>query len=88
MNLLPSCREVQDHLTEYSEGALPLRERIALRLHLLLCRACDDFFRGLQALPGLVKVLLAHQSEPPPPGALKALEVALRQIRAQRSSTL
>jgi hypothetical protein len=83
VNLLPSCREVREHLTDYSEGALPLRERVALRLHLLLCGACADFFRGLKALPGMAKTLLAHQPEPPPPAAFKALEGALRQIRAR-----
>jgi anti-sigma factor ChrR (cupin superfamily) len=80
MKLIPSCREVREHLTEYAEGALPLRERLALRLHLLLCDACRAFHHGFQALPGIARSLLAHREESLPPEAARALEGALRRI--------
>ncbi len=72
MKLLPSCHDVQTELTEYAEGALPLSRRIGIRLHLLFCRVCAGFLRGLKALPGLAKHALAPPSAPPE-AAVKAL---------------
>jgi len=80
MKLMPSCREVREHLTEYAEGALPLKDRLALRFHLWLCAACNGFFHGLMALPVLARTLLAHAGEAPPPEALKALTGALQRF--------
>ena len=48
MRNFPSCREVRERLTDYTEGSLSLRERIALRFHLLICGACNAFFQGLR----------------------------------------
>jgi len=84
MKLMPSCREVRDHLTEYHEGALPFWARFTLRCHLLLCTACAGFDHGLRALPAMAKRLLAHCHEPAPPEAVKALDGALRRIGADR----
>lgn len=83
MKLLPSCQDVRDYLTEYAEGALPLRECWALRFHLLRCSACRTCQRGLLALPGLAKSLLAHGPAPAPPEATRALAAAMRRITAQ-----
>lgn len=81
MKLMPSCREVREHLTEYAEGALPWRERLALRLHLLLCGACHAFFRSLSGLPGLARRLLVRtEEEPAPVEAIQALEHVLRRL--------
>jgi len=65
MTLIPSCRDVQTHLTEYAEGALPFQRRVGIWVHLLLCRVCAGFFRGLKALPGFAKASLAVPSEAP-----------------------
>jgi len=80
MKLMPSCREVREHLTEYAEGALPWRERLAMRFHLLVCGACNAFFRGLQRLPGMARLILAQPDAPPPDEAVKALEAVLRRL--------
>ena len=83
MKLLPSCREVRERLTDYSEGSLGFRERASVRLHLLLCAACNAFYRGLRALPGVARFLLGPE-QPPPPEAGRALEGALRRIGGRR----
>jgi len=88
MRLLPSCHDVQTHLTEYLEGALPWRSRVGFRVHLLFCRVCSGMKRGLEALPGLAKVSLAP-SEAAPEEALAALErlqAALRKDPPSRAS--
>ena len=79
MKLLPTCREVRDRLTEYSEGSLSLRERAGMWLHLLICSACNAFYQGLRALPGVARFLLSPK-QPPPAEAAQALEGALRRI--------
>ncbi|HJW44482.1 MAG TPA: hypothetical protein VJ463_08495 [Geothrix sp.] len=77
MKLLPSCHEVQTDLTEYLEGTLRFRRRAGIWLHLLLCRVCAAFFRGLKALPGLSKAALA-----PPPAAPDEAAKALAAVQA------
>jgi hypothetical protein len=75
MTLLPSCHEVQTQLTEYSEGALPVSSRVGIWFHLLLCRVCAGFLRGLKALPGLAKLALAAPAAAPETAAKTLAEV-------------
>jgi predicted anti-sigma-YlaC factor YlaD len=37
------CRDMAELVTPYLEGALPLRKRLAARLHLRLCTACRNY---------------------------------------------
>lgn len=80
MKLMPSCHEVQSELTEYLEGALPLRRRVAIWIHLQLCRVCAGFLRGLKILPGLAKASLAPSLEVPESAskALAEIQAALK----------
>jgi len=84
VKLMPSCREVRERLTDYSEGALTARERASLWLHLLLCSACTAFYRGLRALPGVARPAALPPEEPPPAEAAEALSAALRRIAGHR----
>jgi anti-sigma factor ChrR (cupin superfamily) len=65
MKLLPSCHDVQTQLTEYEEGSLSASQRIGVWIHLLLCKVCAGFLRGLRALPGVAKRSLAPPTEVP-----------------------
>jgi hypothetical protein len=80
---LPTCREVQSELTEYAEGALPFRRQLGIRIHLLFCRVCAGFLRGLAALPGISKTLLSPP-EAAPDAAARALEQVQAILRNQR----
>jgi anti-sigma factor ChrR (cupin superfamily) len=84
MKLMLSCREARERLTEYSEGALPFRERVPLWLHLLICTACAAFYRGLRAVPGVARFLLAPE-DPAPDEAARALASALRHLSEHHS---
>ena len=75
MTFLPSCRDVQTHLTEYAEGSMPQRRRLGIWIHLQLCQACARFLRGMKALPGLAKRVLAPPKEMPGVAALALAEV-------------
>jgi len=80
MKFLPTCREVRERLTEYSEGSLTLRGRAGMWMHLMICSACTAFYQGLRALPVVGRFLLSPE-QPPPAEAAEALERALRRIQ-------
>jgi len=84
MKLMLSCREARERLTDYAEGALPVRERIRVWLHLVICSACKAFYRGLRAVPGVARFLLAPE-DPPPTEAAQALASALRHLSEPHS---
>jgi hypothetical protein len=65
MSFIPSCPEVQENLTEYLEGTLPLRKRLGIWLHLLHCRLCEALRQALLALPGLSKRAMEAPAEAP-----------------------
>lgn len=45
MKLRQSCREVTRLVLEGLDRDLPLGERLVVRLHMLICRACPRFER-------------------------------------------
>jgi hypothetical protein len=40
-----SCREVTERASDYLDRALPLRQRLAVRLHLFMCQHCRRYLR-------------------------------------------
>lgn len=50
MILRRSCKQVAALLVAREDRALPLADRVALRLHLAACHACPRFERQLLAL--------------------------------------
>lgn len=50
------CRHATQLASRAMEERLPLRQRIALRFHLLLCDACTNFVRQLK----LLRAALTH----------------------------
>ncbi len=55
-----TCREVAEKASALVDGELDLRERIGLRLHLLMCANCRRFVRQFKTLVDS----LALRSEP------------------------
>jgi anti-sigma factor RsiW len=86
MSLIPSCPEVREHLTEYLEGTLPFHKRLGIRIHLLICAACDGLLKALRALPAFGRKVLEAPVEPPREAAA-ALERALERIAAGPGKT-
>ena len=64
-----TCREVLLLCSRSLDERLPLPHRLALRMHLLLCRTCAGTFRCMRAFHTLVAVLgsrldtLPHERE-------------------------
>ena len=80
MMFMPSCHEVQTDLTEYAEGSLPLSRKVGIWIHLLLCKVCAGFLRGMKALPGMAKRSLRPPDQAPE-AAMKALAEAWTALR-------
>ncbi len=45
MLLRRTCKQVTHLVLQAEDGPLPLRERLALRLHMWVCQACPRFSR-------------------------------------------
>ena len=43
------CDQVKQELSDYVDKAIPLRRRLAIGVHLLLCRGCSTLLRSLRA---------------------------------------
>ena len=50
-----TCKEVSALLVAREDRALPLAERVALRLHLAMCEACPRFERQLLTMRNAMK---------------------------------
>ncbi len=60
------CRDISALATDYMEGDLGLRQRLAMRLHLAICSGCRGFMQQMRRTVGLVGSL---PPAPPPPDA-------------------
>ncbi len=49
MWFLASCEHVEDRLSALDDGDLGMFERVRVRSHLAICRACSHVLRGLRA---------------------------------------
>ena len=59
-----TCRDVTEHATDFMEGALPIRARLAMRLHLFACRMCRAYLDQLRRTVALLRG--RGLAEPPP----------------------
>jgi hypothetical protein len=47
MLFMPSCKEVSRLVSESMDRDLPFRQRLSMRLHLLMCSLCSRFRRQI-----------------------------------------
>ena len=45
--MMLNCREVSERASDFLDAALPYRERLQVRLHLLMCRICREYVRQM-----------------------------------------
>jgi len=50
LKLRPNCREVTELVLLAQEKPLSLGERVAVRMHLLICKACPRFLKQVQLM--------------------------------------
>ena len=61
-----TCRDVTDVLDRYLDGELPRRQRLAIKLHLLLCRNCRNYLRSYELTIRAAKAAMLDLDGPPP----------------------
>lgn len=59
---MPSCRESTRLMSEARERGLTAVERVALRVHLLMCSACRNFGKQLHFLGAAMRVYVPGES--------------------------
>ncbi|MEN8150923.1 MAG: hypothetical protein ABFS86_13960 [Planctomycetota bacterium] len=75
-----SCREAAEAMTEAQLSPLPFRRRIALKMHLLMCRLCRRAVRQSKAIGVVVRSLAATTgTEDGDPAALGDLSPEARE---------
>ncbi len=58
------CRDIGALATDYMEGQLGLRRRLAIRLHLAICSGCRGFMQQMRRTVRLVGSLPAARPTP------------------------
>jgi hypothetical protein len=58
-----NCRQTSQLLSQSQDRPLSLQERLSLRLHLLLCAACQRFARQLRFLRQAIVALDARAAQ-------------------------
>jgi len=59
-----SCKEVSALLIAREDRDLPLRDRLALRLHLAMCEACPRFERQVLTMRNAMKQWRQYANDP------------------------
>jgi hypothetical protein len=64
-----SCRDVTRLISESMDGSLPLRERVGVRLHLLICAFCARYRRQLLRIRETARRIADPTGAPGGPGS-------------------
>jgi anti-sigma factor RsiW len=64
--LMITCREIEDFILDYLDGALPWRQRVVFRAHMVLCRECRDYLASYEKAIALGKAVFQHPDEQAP----------------------
>ena len=48
MSLIPSCKDITEHASDYLDRNLPWWKRTGYRMHLLMCTHCQRYLSQLQ----------------------------------------
>lgn len=56
---MPSCREVSGAVASGALDEAPIRRRLAVRLHLVMCRHCRRYARQLRAIGRATRELVS-----------------------------
>ncbi len=65
MKWLTTCKETSELASRAMDEALPVTERVAMRLHLLMCRNCDRFAKQLNEMRRQFRIETAADDDAP-----------------------
>jgi anti-sigma factor RsiW len=78
-----SCRDVAALANDHVDGLLTRRQRLGVRLHLMMCKHCRRAIRQLRATIALVRSIAAEATSPPDAGCEGALVEMFRKERGR-----
>jgi hypothetical protein len=83
-DLSPSCREATRLQSKALDRKLPLRQRLGLRIHLLLCKWCRRYGKQITFLRSATRQH-GHEDQPLPPRtlSLEARERIKQRLQAE-----
>ncbi|MBA3246494.1 MAG: hypothetical protein H0T63_00260 [Pyrinomonadaceae bacterium] len=91
---LPTCKEIAPVMSESLERRLSARERVVLKLHLLVCEFCVRYLDQIILMHRALRARTAQLDEPPatpatslPPAARERLKRALTNSRTEELGT-
>lgn len=58
-----NCREATKLLSDAQEQALPMAERAALQMHVMLCSGCDRFKQQMDSLRTMMRTYAKGEGE-------------------------
>ena len=61
--ITPPCSDVAQMMSEAMDRRLPLRKRLAIRMHRLICVLCDRYHRQLHFMHGASQEFASHLDE-------------------------
>jgi len=82
-----SCRDVAALANDHVDGLLTRRQRLGVRLHLMMCKHCRRAIRQLRATIALVRSIGAQAAAPPEPAYEQALVEMYRRDRSRGDSS-
>ena len=50
-----NCREITERASDFIDARLPWRERMEVRLHLMMCRFCREYVRQMTLVVGALQ---------------------------------
>ncbi|MGV8921006.1 MAG: anti-sigma factor family protein [Pseudomonas sp.] len=77
-----TCKQQVAKSSDYIDNALGMRERLAVRYHLMLCPNCRRYIRQLR----LVSATLKRMPEAPPDDIDSTVESLVREHAVKRST--
>ncbi len=81
-----TCQELIDFLTDYLDGQLPLRQRVAFELHLTLCSECRDYLHNFKTAIEATKQACCESQAPKIEPIPESLVSAILRSRNQGQS--
>lgn len=73
-----SCKQLVEHSSDYLDARLPLRGRLAMRLHLAMCANCRRFIRQMKVSQSMLRQM--------PDAPIPELEALLEKLAAARDA--
>jgi len=78
------CQDVAEQTSDYVDGTLTWRRRVAIWLHMMLCDACHRYMRQMRATIGLLRTMGEHPLDAEKPQAASTIEWARQLFRDAR----